>query len=73
MAKRKRTKGQTTQWPKEEGQTTQWPKEKDRQHNGCLFFFFLPLCCLSFSPFSFGHCVVCPLVLFLLAIMFSVL
>ena len=27
MAKRKRTKGQTIQWPKEKGQ-------KDRQHNG---------------------------------------
>ena len=27
MAKRKRTKGQTTQWPKEKGQ-------KDKQHNG---------------------------------------
>jgi hypothetical protein len=40
MAKRNKTKGQTTQWPKEiktKGQTTQWPKEKrqkDRQHNG---------------------------------------
>jgi hypothetical protein len=37
---KKKTKGQTTQWPKEiktKGQTTQWPKEKrqkDRQHNG---------------------------------------
>jgi hypothetical protein len=38
-----KSKGQTTQWPKEEGHTTQWPKEghttqwpkvKDRQHNG---------------------------------------
>ena len=29
--------------------------------------------CLFFSPFSFGHCVVCPLVLFLLAIVLSVL
>jgi hypothetical protein len=27
MAKRKKTKGQTTQWPKEKGQ-------KDKQHNG---------------------------------------
>jgi hypothetical protein len=31
------------------------------------------LCCLSFSPFSFNHCVVCPLVLFLLTIVLSVL
>jgi hypothetical protein len=23
-----KSKGQTTQWPKEEEQTTQWPKEK---------------------------------------------
>jgi hypothetical protein len=28
---------------------------------------------LSFSPFSFNHCVVCPLVLFLLTIVLSVL
>ena len=40
MATRKRTKGQTTQWPQEKrtkGQTTQWPQEKelkDKQHNG---------------------------------------
>jgi hypothetical protein len=26
------------------------------------------LCCLSFCLFSFGHCVVCPFVFFLLAI-----
>ena len=32
MATRKRTKGQTTQWPQEKrtkGQTTQWPQEKE--------------------------------------------
>ena len=40
MATRKRTKGQTTQWPQEKrtkGKTTQWPQEKelkDKQHNG---------------------------------------
>jgi hypothetical protein len=32
-----------------------------------LSFFFWPLCCLSFCSFSFGHCVVCHFVLFLLA------
>ena len=40
MARRKRTKGQMTQWPQEKrtkGQTTQWPQEKelkDKHHNG---------------------------------------
>ena len=48
MATRKRTKGQTTQWPQEKelkdntmattkGQMTQWPQEKelkDKQRNG---------------------------------------
>jgi hypothetical protein len=29
-----------------------------------LSFFSTPLCCLSFCPFSLGHCVVCPFVLF---------
>jgi hypothetical protein len=29
-----------------------------------LSFFFWPLCCLSFCPFSFGHCVVCPFFFF---------
>ena len=32
MATRKRTKGQTTQWPQEKrtkGQTPQWPQEKE--------------------------------------------
>ena len=32
MGTRKRTKGQTTQWPQEKrtkGQTTQWPQEKE--------------------------------------------
>jgi hypothetical protein len=36
-----------------------------------LSFFFWPLCCLSFCHFSFGHCVVCPFVIFLLAIVFT--
>jgi cytochrome oxidase assembly protein ShyY1 len=31
------------------------------------------LCCLFFSTFSFGHCVVCSFLLFLLAIVLSVL
>jgi uncharacterized membrane protein YvlD (DUF360 family) len=69
MVKIKRTKGETTQWSKEKGQ-------KERQHHCVvspfvlflltivlsllLSFFFWPLCCLSFCPFSFGHCVVCP-------------
>jgi hypothetical protein len=72
MAKRNRTKGQTTQWPKEEGLSFFfWSL-------CCLSFFFWSLCCLSFCPISlghcvvcpssFGHCVVCPFVLFLLAI-----
>jgi hypothetical protein len=40
MTRRKRTKGQTTQWPQEKrtkGQMTQWPQEKElknKQHNG---------------------------------------
>jgi glucan phosphoethanolaminetransferase (alkaline phosphatase superfamily) len=38
-------------------QTTQWPKEKG----------------LFFSTFSFGHCVVCSFLLFLLVIVLSIL
>ena len=38
-----------------------------------LSFFCWPLCCLSFCPFSFGHCVVCHFVLFLLVIVLSVI
>jgi hypothetical protein len=76
MAKIKITKGQTTQWPKEKnkkrtdntmakikitkGQTTQWPIVL----SVLLLFFLWPLCCLSFCSFSFGHCVVCPFVIF---------
>jgi hypothetical protein len=33
-----------------------------------LSFLFCPLCCLSFCPFSFAHCVVSPFVLFILPI-----
>jgi hypothetical protein len=36
-------------------------------------FFFWPLYCLSYCTFSFGHYIVCPIVLFLLAIILSVL
>jgi hypothetical protein len=66
MVKRKRTKGETTQWSKEKGQ-------KERQHKGLvlsllLSFFFCSLCCLSFCPFYFAHCVVSPFVLFILPI-----
>jgi hypothetical protein len=61
MGKRKRTKGETTQWSKEKGQ-------KERQHNGQKK---KELCCLSFCPFSFDHCVVSPFVLFLLPIVLS--
>jgi hypothetical protein len=50
---------------KSKGQTTQWPKVKDRLVLSVLYFW--SLCCLSFT---FGHCVVCPL---LLAIVLSVL
>jgi Flp pilus assembly protein TadB len=69
MAKRKITKGQTTQRPKEnktKGQTTQWPKEKITKGQTTQ-------CCLSFCYFSFGHCVVCRFVIFLLAIVLFVL
>jgi hypothetical protein len=38
-----------------------------------LSFFFWSLCCLSFCPFSFGHCFVCHFVLFLLVIVLSVI
>jgi preprotein translocase subunit SecY len=38
-----------------------------------LSFFFWPLFCLSFCPFSFGHCVFCHFVLFRLAIVLSVI
>jgi hypothetical protein len=31
------------------------------------------LCCLSFCPIAFGHCIVCPFVLFILVIVLSVL
>jgi hypothetical protein len=54
MGKIKSTKGETTQWSKEKGQ-------KERQHNGQKK---KDLCCLSFCPFSFDHCVVSPFVLF---------
>jgi hypothetical protein len=68
MAKRNKAKGQTTQWPNEK-------RQKDRQHNDqkkkdkrtlfvLLSFFFWPLWCLFFCPFSFGHCVVCPFFFF---------
>ena len=36
-------------------------------------FFFWPLYCLSYCTFSFGHYIVCPIVLFLLVILLSVL
>jgi len=35
--------------------------------------FFWPLYCLSFHPFCFGHCIVCPFILFVLAILLFVL
>jgi CBS-domain-containing membrane protein len=35
--------------------------------------FFCPLYCLSFRPFYFVHCIVCPSVPFLLSIVLSVL
>jgi len=35
--------------------------------------FFWPLYCLSFHPFSFGHCIVCPFIRFVLAIVLFVL
>ena len=38
-----------------------------------LYFIFWQLCCLSSCTLSFGSCVVCPLVLYLLAIVLSVL
>jgi uncharacterized membrane protein len=51
--------------------TIQWSKVKDTQYNGlvivlCVFYFW-PLYCVSFT---FGHCIVCPL---LLAIVLCVL
>jgi hypothetical protein len=79
MAKRKKTKGQTTQWPKEKRQKDRQhngKKKKDKRTDFLLAivlsvllpFFFWALCCLSCCLFSFGHCVVCPVVFFLLAI-----
>jgi uncharacterized membrane protein YjjP (DUF1212 family) len=59
--------------------------KKDKQHNDqmkkgkrtnkfvLLPFFIWSLCCLSFCPFSFGHCVVCPFALFHLVIVLFVL
>jgi hypothetical protein len=58
MVKRKRTKGQTTQWTNEKGQKDKTHKEQKN---------------LSFCSFSFDHCVVCPFVLFLLTIVLFVL
>jgi hypothetical protein len=58
MAKRNITKGQTTQWPKEKITKGQTTQ---------------PLCCLSFCYISFDHCVVCPFVIFLVAIVLFVL
>jgi hypothetical protein len=63
---------------KSKGHTIQWPKVKDTQYNGqkkrthntmtvlCVLYFW-PLYCVSFT---FGHCIVCPL---LLAIVLCVL
>jgi hypothetical protein len=63
MAKWKRTRGHTIPWPNEKGQ-------EDTQYHGLamvlcvhLSFFIWPWYCLSFCPFSFGHGIVCPLVL----------
>jgi hypothetical protein len=36
-----------------------------------LWFFFWPLCCLTFCDFSFDHCAVIPSVIFLLTIVLS--
>jgi hypothetical protein len=72
MAKREVTKGQTIQWPREKGQ-------KDKQYNGqerrdvLLSLLSWPLFCLSFCPFSLGHCIVCPFVPSLLAIVLFVI
>jgi Flp pilus assembly protein TadB len=69
MAKRKKTKGQTTQWPKEK-------RQKDRQHNGqkkkdnrtdnamAKRKKQKDRQRLSFCLFSFRHCVVCPFAFF---------
>jgi hypothetical protein len=69
MAERKRTKGHAIQWPKEKNQ-------KDIQSivlYVLLFFFFRPLYCMSFCSFSFCHCIACPFVFFLSAIVLYVL
>jgi hypothetical protein len=77
MTKWKRAKGKTTQWPNEKGQ-------KDKQHNDQMKkgkrtdntmtkWKRAKGCCLSFCPFSFGYCVVCPFALFHLVIVLSVL
>jgi lipopolysaccharide export LptBFGC system permease protein LptF len=64
MVKRKITEGQTTQWPKEKSQ-------KVRLLSDLLWFFFWPLCCLTFCDLCFDHCVVWPSVIFLLTIVLS--
>jgi hypothetical protein len=65
MAKRKGQKDKQHNGQKKmtEGEPTQWPKENDRRTSsfGPLFW---ALCFLFFCPFSFGHCVACPSVLF---------
>jgi H+/gluconate symporter-like permease len=88
MGKIKRTKGETTQRSKEKGQKERQhngQKKKDKRVSPfvlfilpivlslLLSFLFCPLCCLSFCPFSFDHCVVSPFVLFLLTIVLSLL
>jgi uncharacterized membrane protein len=70
ITKRKRTKEQTIQWPKENGQTT---ITKRKRTNNTITKRKRLLYCLFFCPFSFGYCIVCSFVLFLLVIVLFVL
>jgi uncharacterized membrane protein len=66
MAKEKgqKDKQHNSQKKMAEAQATPWPKEMDRRTSKTSCHFFLSLCCLSFCPFSFGHCVACSSVIF---------
>jgi uncharacterized membrane protein AbrB (regulator of aidB expression) len=81
---KKRTEGQVTQWPKEKDRRTsntmaKRKGQKDKQHNGqtknylSFCHFLLGIVLLVLLSLFFGHCVVCPSVLFLSVIVLLVL
>jgi hypothetical protein len=56
-----------------EGQTIQWTNILSIVLSVLPSLLFCPLYCLSFRPFYFVHCIVCPSVPFILSIVLSIL